>query len=113
MIAINGPTGPKVSNLQLQNMITANGGRYLPHQSSRCTHVVASRLSGTKAQKYINGQGSRGAAQRTQAVRVECEHHAHASLMTGVLDCIAQGKRLSEAGYLVVEDPVGVAIVRS
>ncbi|RSH76671.1 uncharacterized protein EHS24_005418 [Apiotrichum porosum] len=94
VIAINGPTGSKVSNLQLQNLITANGGRYVPHQSRRCTHVVAARLSGTKAQKHINGQGSRGAAMRTQVVKVEW-----------VLDCVAQGKRISEAGYGVVEDP--------
>lgn len=73
IIAINGPTGPRASNLQVQNMITANGGRYVPHQTSRCTHVVAERLSGTKSQKYINGQGSRGAAQRTRAVKVDCE----------------------------------------
>lgn len=73
VIAINGPTGPRASNLQVQNMITANGGRYVPHQTSRCTHVVAERLSGTKSQKYINGQGSRGAAQRTRAVKVDCE----------------------------------------
>lgn len=26
---INGSTGPKVSNLQLQNIITSNGGRFL------------------------------------------------------------------------------------
>ncbi|EKD03532.1 hypothetical protein A1Q2_02115 [Trichosporon asahii var. asahii CBS 8904] len=73
VIAINGPTGPRASNLQVQNMITANGGRYVPHQTSRCTHVVAERLSGTKSQKYINGQGSRGAAQRTRAVKVDWE----------------------------------------
>ncbi|KAL1411079.1 hypothetical protein Q8F55_002028 [Vanrija albida] len=93
-IAINGPTGPKVSNLQLQNLITANGGRFSPHVHSGCTHVVAERLSGSKAQKYINGQGRRGASRRSQVVKVEW-----------ILDCVAKGKRISEAGYSSVEDP--------
>ncbi|TXT13667.1 hypothetical protein VHUM_01034 [Vanrija humicola] len=97
VIAINGPTGPKVSNLQLQNLITANGGRFAPHIHSGCTHVVAERLSGSKSQKYINGQGSRGASRRSQVVKVEW-----------VLDCVAKGRRISEAGYSSVEDPVSV-----
>lgn len=72
MIAINGHTGP-LSNLQLQNLITTNGGRFAPHQHSGCTHVVAERLAGGKTQKYINGQGGRGAAKRTKVVKVDCE----------------------------------------
>ncbi|BEI79567.1 hypothetical protein CcaverHIS002_0100960 [Cutaneotrichosporon cavernicola] len=77
-IAINGHTGP-LSNLQLQNIITSNGGRFAPHLHGGCTHVVAERLAGGKTQKVIDGQG--------------------------VIDSVAAGKRLSEAGYMVIEDP--------
>jgi len=91
---INGSTGPRVSNLQLQHMITSNGGRFLPMQSSSCTHIVASGLSGSKTQKFIDGQGGRGASQRAKVVRVEW-----------VLDCVDKGMRLSEIGYGVIEDP--------
>lgn len=91
---INGSTGPRVSNLQLQHIITANGGRFLPMQSSSCTHTIAGNLSGTKAQKHINGQGTRGAARRSKVVRVDW-----------ILDSVEQGKKLSEAGYTIIEDP--------
>ncbi|CAK9784034.1 hypothetical protein CC85DRAFT_281941 [Cutaneotrichosporon oleaginosum] len=92
-IAINGHTGP-VSNLQLQNLITSNGGRFAPHQHSGCTHVVAERLAGGKTQKIINGAGGRGASRRAKIVKVQW-----------VLDSVAAGKRLSEAGYMVISDP--------
>ncbi|RXK36897.1 hypothetical protein M231_05871 [Tremella mesenterica] len=91
---INGSTGPKVSNLQLQHLITQNGGRFVPLQSSSCTHIIAGNLSGTKAQKHINGQGGRGASRRAKVVRVDW-----------VLDSIDKGMKVSEAGYSVIHDP--------
>ena len=45
MFYINGSTGPKVSNLMLQQMITSNGGRfaYVPFSPSLlCTGVLPS-----------------------------------------------------------------------
>ncbi|WVR05304.1 hypothetical protein IAU60_002318 [Kwoniella sp. DSM 27419] len=95
LIYINGSTGPKVSNLQVQQMISSNGGRITPLQSSACTHIIANGgLSGTKTQKWIDGQGSRGASRRAKVVKVEW-----------ILDSVEQGIKLSEAGYGVVEDP--------
>ncbi|GMK54985.1 hypothetical protein CspeluHIS016_0200410 [Cutaneotrichosporon spelunceum] len=92
-IAINGHTGP-LSNLQLQNLITSNGGRFAPHLHGGCTHVVAERLAGGKTQKVIDGQGGRGASRRAKIVKVQW-----------VIDSVASGKRLSEAGYMVIADP--------
>ncbi|WVQ78547.1 hypothetical protein IAT38_000633 [Cryptococcus sp. DSM 104549] len=89
----NGSTGEKVSNIQLRNMITTNGGRFTTIQGSSCTHVIANNgLSGRKAQKVIDAQGAR--ARQTKVVRVEW-----------VLDCVERGVKLSEAGYGVIEDP--------
>ncbi|BEJ16505.1 hypothetical protein CspHIS471_0511100 [Cutaneotrichosporon sp. HIS471] len=92
-IAINGHTGP-LSNLQLQNLITSNGGRFAPHLHGGCTHVVAERLAGGKTQKVIDGQGGRSASRRAKVVKVQW-----------VIDSVAAGKRLSEAGYMVIADP--------
>ncbi|WVF72052.1 hypothetical protein IAT40_006864 [Kwoniella sp. CBS 6097] len=94
-IYINGSTGPKVSNLQVQHLISANGGRLAPTQSSSCTHIIANGgLSGTKTQKWIDGQGSRGASRRAKVIKVEW-----------ILDSVEKGVKLSEAGYGMVEDP--------
>ncbi|WVQ98879.1 hypothetical protein IAU59_006010 [Kwoniella sp. CBS 9459] len=94
-IYINGSTGPKVSNLQVQHLISSNGGRLAPTQSSSCTHIIANGgLSGTKTQKWIDGQGSRGASRRAKVIKVEW-----------VLDSVEKGVKLSEAGYGMVEDP--------
>ncbi|KAK4686388.1 hypothetical protein P7C73_g3740, partial [Tremellales sp. Uapishka_1] len=92
---LNGSTGPKVSNLQLQNMIAQNGGRHSPHATSSCTHIIANGgLSGTKTQKYIDGQGGRGGLKRLKVIRADW-----------VLDCVDKGYRLSEAGYGMIDDP--------
>lgn len=108
---INGSTGPRLSNLQLQQMITSNGGRFtcvtatVPRcfsltlratQNSSCTHVIANGgLSGSKTQKWIDGQVGRGGLKRLKVVRVEW-----------VLDSVERGCRLSEVGYGVIENPV-------
>jgi hypothetical protein len=43
-------------------------------QSASCTHIIASGgLSGTKTQKWIDGQGGRGSMKRTKVVKVDCE----------------------------------------
>ncbi|KAI9637868.1 BRCT domain-containing protein [Dioszegia hungarica] len=92
---INGSTGPRVSNLQLQHLITANGGRFVPMQSASCTHILASGgLSGTKTQKWIDGQGGRGSAKRMKVVSVDW-----------LLDSVEKGVKLSEAGYGMITDP--------
>lgn len=47
---------------------------YRPMQSASCTHIIASGgLSGTKTQKWINGQGGRGSMKRTKVVKVDCK----------------------------------------
>ena len=89
---LNGSTGPKVSNLQVQHLITANGGRFMwvylspttfklfliisgyrAMCNASCTHIVASGgLSGSKTQKWINGQAGRGASKRTKVVKIDC-----------------------------------------
>ncbi|KAL7424136.1 hypothetical protein Q5752_001721 [Cryptotrichosporon argae] len=99
VIAINGSTGPRVSNLQLQRLITAHGGRFVPHQTAACTHVVAANLSGRKAQKVIDGLGARGHSRRTQVVKVDW-----------VLDSVAQQRRGCERKYAVVEDPTQTSL---
>lgn len=97
MFYINGSTGPRVSNLQTQHLITSHGGRFVyvlplclgqsaphaasydscvdthrPMQSSSCTHILAQNLSGSKTQKWIDGQAGRGGAKRTKIVRIDC-----------------------------------------
>ncbi|WRT67271.1 uncharacterized protein IL334_004238 [Kwoniella shivajii] len=95
LIYLNGSSGPKVSNLQMQHLISTNGGRLAPLQSSSCTHIIANGgLSGTKTQKHINGQGTRGASRRAKVVKIDW-----------ILDSVEKGHRLSEAGYGMVEDP--------
>ncbi|WVW82937.1 hypothetical protein I302_104952 [Kwoniella bestiolae CBS 10118] len=95
VVYLNGSTGPKVSNLQVQHLISSNGGRLAPLQSSSCTHIIANGgLSGTKTQKHIDGQGTRGASRRAKVVKVEW-----------ILDSVEKGQKLSEAGYGMVEDP--------
>ncbi|WVQ69931.1 uncharacterized protein L199_008154 [Kwoniella botswanensis] len=95
VVYLNGSTGPKVSNLQVQHLISSNGGRLAPTQSSSCTHIIANGgLSGTKTQKHIDGQGTRGASRRAKVVKVEW-----------ILDSVEKGQKLSEAGYGMVEDP--------
>nr|XP_018263701.1 uncharacterized protein I303_03573 [Kwoniella dejecticola CBS 10117]OBR85859.1 hypothetical protein I303_03573 [Kwoniella dejecticola CBS 10117] len=95
LIYLNGSSGPKISNLQMQHLITTNGGRIAPLQSSSCTHIIANGgLSGSKTQKHIDGQGKRGASRRAKVVKVEW-----------LLDSVKKGQRLSEAGYGMVEDP--------
>lgn len=43
-------------------------------QSGSCTHIIANGgLSGTKTQKWIDGQGSRGLAKRMKVVTTDCE----------------------------------------
>jgi hypothetical protein len=65
-------------------------------QNSSCTHVIANGgLSGSKTQKWIDGQGGRGGLKRLKVVRVEW-----------VLDSVEKGCRLSEVGYGVIENPV-------
>ncbi|KAK8869657.1 hypothetical protein IAR55_000225 [Kwoniella newhampshirensis] len=92
---INGTTGPKVSNIQLRNLITTNGGRFSPVQTASCTHIIANGgLSGSKSQKHIDGQGGRGAARRAKVVSVEW-----------VIDSVEKGVKLSEAGYSMIKDP--------
>jgi hypothetical protein len=45
-----------------------------PMQSGSCTHIIANGgLSGTKTQKWIDGQGSRGLAKRMKVVTTDCE----------------------------------------
>ncbi|ORX33432.1 BRCT domain-containing protein [Kockovaella imperatae] len=91
---LNGSTGPKVSNLQAQHMITANGGRFLAMCNASCTHIIASGgLSGSKTQKWIDGQAGRGASKRTKVVRVDW-----------LLDCVERGRRINEADYGVIKD---------
>jgi hypothetical protein len=42
-------------------------------QSSSCTHIIANGgLSGSKTQKFLNGQGGRGASRRAKVVKIEC-----------------------------------------
>ncbi|WWC89887.1 uncharacterized protein L201_004815 [Kwoniella dendrophila CBS 6074] len=95
VIYLNGTSGPKVSNLQLQHLISSNGGRIAPLQSSSCTHIIANYgLSGTKTQKHIDGQGKRGASRRAKVVKIEW-----------ILDSVEKGQKLSEAGYGMIEDP--------
>ncbi|WWC69341.1 uncharacterized protein I206_103279 [Kwoniella pini CBS 10737] len=95
LIYLNGSSGPKLSNLQMQHLISSNGGRIAPLPSSSCTHVIANGgLSGSKTQKHIDGQGKRGASRRPKVVKVEW-----------LLDSIQKGQRLSEAGYGMVDDP--------
>ncbi|WVQ71748.1 hypothetical protein IAR50_001289 [Cryptococcus sp. DSM 104548] len=92
---MNGSTGPKVSNLQLRNMIAENGGRFTTVQTSACTHIIANAgLSGSKTQKHLEKQGGRGSARQARVVRVEW-----------VLDSVAQGAKLSEAGYTMIDNP--------
>ncbi|WWD16079.1 hypothetical protein CI109_100504 [Kwoniella shandongensis] len=92
---INGTTGPKLSNIQLRNLITMNGGRFTPVRTASCTHIIANGgLSGSKSQKHIDGQGGRGASRRAKVVKIEW-----------VIDSVEKGVRLSEAGYSVIEDP--------
>lgn len=46
-----------------------------PMQSGSCTHIIANGgLSGTKTQKWINGQGSRGLAKRMKVVTTDCKY---------------------------------------
>ncbi|KIR59888.1 hypothetical protein I314_04323 [Cryptococcus bacillisporus CA1873] len=91
----NGSTGPKVSNLQLRNLISENGGRFTTIQTSACTHVIANNgLSGGKTQKHLDMQGGRGSARQVKVVKVEW-----------ILDSVKKGMKLSEAGYGVVENP--------
>jgi hypothetical protein len=52
-----------------------------PMQSGSCTHIIANGgLSGTKTQKWIDGQGSRGLAKRMKVVTTDCKsylrHHS-------------------------------------
>ncbi|ORY28262.1 BRCT domain-containing protein [Naematelia encephala] len=92
---INGSTGPRLSNLQLQHIITSNGGRFTATQNGSNTHIIANGgLSGSKTQKHINGQGGRGASRRAKVVRVEW-----------VLDSLERGIKLSEARYGMIKDP--------
>jgi hypothetical protein len=45
-----------------------------PMQSGSCTHIIANGgLSGTKTQKWIDGQGSRGLAKRMKVVTTDCK----------------------------------------
>ncbi|ODN83220.1 hypothetical protein L202_01404 [Cryptococcus amylolentus CBS 6039] len=92
---MNGSTGPKVSNLQLRNMIAENGGRFTTVQTSACTHIIANAgLSGGKTQKHLDMQGGRRSSRQARVVRVEW-----------VLDSVAQGAKLSEAGYTMIDNP--------
>jgi hypothetical protein len=84
-------------------------------QSGSCTHIIANGgLSGTKTQKWIDGQGSRGLAKRMKVVTTDCEfprgHRYNVEKgradRKGILDSVKNGKRVSEAGYGVIQDPV-------
>jgi len=105
-------------------------------QNSSCTHIVANGgLSGSKTQKWINGQGGRGGLKRLKVITVDCESslvsllhivdcgialslslsslelwrvcgYTSSFLTSGVLDSVEKRLRLSEVGYGVVEDPV-------
>jgi hypothetical protein len=90
-----------------------------PIQGGSCTHIIANGgLSGTKTQKWINGQGARGLAKRMKVVTTDCEYsttilvlsrksrYLRLILITGILDSVENGKRVSEAGYGVIQDPV-------
>ncbi|ALO60410.1 hypothetical protein CNB03945 [Cryptococcus deneoformans JEC21] len=91
----NGSTGPKLSNIQLRNLISENGGRFTTIQTSACTHVIANNgLSGGKTQKHLDMQGGRGSARQVKVVKIEW-----------ILDSVKKGVKLSEAGYGVVENP--------
>jgi hypothetical protein len=90
-----------------------------PIQGGSCTHIIANGgLSGTKTQKWINGQGARGLAKRMKVVTTDCEYsitilvlsrksrYLRLILIIGILDSVENGKRVSEAGYGVIQDPV-------
>jgi hypothetical protein len=89
-----------------------------PMQSGSCTHIIANGgLSGTKTQKWIDGQGSRGLAKRMKVVTTDCkfsplfnqsceEEQGEIADWVGILDSVASGKRVPEAGYGVIKDPV-------
>lgn len=89
-------------------------------QNGSCTHILANGgLSGTKTQKWIDGQGGRGLAKRMKVVKVDCELSLQFFVllrscvdMEGVLDSVEKGKRVSEAGYGVIDDPVSAPICR-
>lgn len=66
-------------------------------QSSSVTHIIANGgLSGSKTQKWLDGQAGRGGAKRCKVVRVEW-----------VLDSVERGRRVLERQYGVIEHPVG------
>lgn len=87
-------------------------------QNGSCTHIIANGgLSGTKTQKWIDGQGGRGLAKRMKVINVDCKspifRHGHSGRKNrglingqGVLDSVEKGKRVSEVGYGMIEDPV-------
>jgi hypothetical protein len=60
-----------------------------PMQSGSCTHIIANGgLSGTKTQKWIDGQGSRGLAKRMKVVTTDCKSVSSPSINhTGEGDC--------------------------
>ncbi|WVO13999.1 hypothetical protein L204_101624 [Cryptococcus depauperatus] len=90
-----GSTGPKVSSLQLRNLISENGGCFTTIQTSACTHIIANNgLSGSKTQKHLDLQGGRRSSSQARIVRVEW-----------LLDSVDKGRKLSEAGYGTVKHP--------
>jgi hypothetical protein len=69
-------------------------------QSGSCTHIIANGgLSGTKTQKWIDGQGSRGLAKRMKVVTTDCESYV-LSLIFSLEGC---GEELADGkGYWIV-----------
>lgn len=90
-IYLNGYTGPRTSDLELKRLIAIHGGNVSYHCTSSCTHIlVATGLSGTKAQKFLDASSSTRKGKR-KVVHVDW-----------ALDSVIQGKKLSETGYNVI-----------
>lgn len=90
-IYINGYTGPRTSDLELKRLIAMHGGNVSYHCTSACTHIlVATGLSGTKSQKFLDASSSTRKGKR-KVVHIDW-----------ALDSVVQGKKLSETGYNVI-----------